>query len=236
MENVERTEYVTVIFDLVPDRLGNRRKAVDITGDVIFIDSIRSTADLSECFIGVDDKDLIPCNLTSKLDIRPKFFRKIKVEWGSVNDNKTLYLIVGREASLEITPPSNVVVVDENVLPRDEFNNIRTNTVYKTRIVLFDGEVNSNGNTPPIDVSNYRALEILVAVYDISGTLSVYIEGVFETIHGGYYVFKPLVFHENITDRGARFFTITNLAFRYIRVRWTISGRARFGVYAEAST
>ena len=109
-----RTEYVTVIFHLTPDQLGNRRKAVDVLGDVIYIDTTRTTADLSNVYIGVDDKDLIPCNLTTTLDIRPHFFKKIKVEWSSVNDGKTLYLIVGREASLQITPPTGVVIVAEN--------------------------------------------------------------------------------------------------------------------------
>ena len=108
-----RTEYLTVIFYLTPDILGNRRKAVDVTGDVIYIDTARTTADLNHVYVGVDDKDLIPCNLTTRLDIRPHFFRKIKVEWSSVNDGKTLYLIVGREASLQITPPTGVVIVAE---------------------------------------------------------------------------------------------------------------------------
>jgi hypothetical protein len=234
-----RTEYLTVIFYLTPDPIGNRRKAIDVTGDVIYIDAVRSTADLSQVFIGIDDKDLIPCNLTSRLDIRPHFFKKIKVEWSSVNDNKTLYLIVGREASLEITPPQGVVVVAENVLPRDTYNNIRTNPVYKTRITLFNGEVYSNGVTAPIDVSDFSSMEIMVAVNDISGTLSIYIDGIFEMEDfPEFFQTKPLVYQENITTTGAWFFTITKLVFRYIRVRWNITsgGYARILIIAQVST
>ena len=237
MEQRNRTEYLTVIFYLTPDNIGNRRKAIDVTGDVIYIDPVRSTADLNNVYIGVDDKDLIPCSLTNRLDIRPHHFNKIKVEWSSVNDNKTLVLIVGREASLEITPPSGVVVVGENVLPRDTYNNIRVNTVYKTKLVLYDGYISSSGGSPPIDVSNFSAMEIAVVVDYVSGSFNLYIDGLFE-IEPEIYQFKPLVYQENITEPGVFFFTITKLVFRYIRVRWNISpgGSAYILVIAEAST
>jgi len=243
-----RTEYVTVIFHLTPDSLGNRRKALDVFGDVIYIDTTRTTADLSNVYIGVDDKDLIPCNLTTRLDIRPHFFRKIKVEWSSVNDGKSLYLIVGREASLQITPPTGVVIVAEHALPKDSSGNIKVDianyeamspsdiqAVYKDKAVLYSGTVTANGSTGDIDVSNFSVLEIELKVTSVSGTsptLSVYIEGKFEDT-GDY---KPLVYQEFITSTGTWFFTITKLAFRYIRVRWVVGGTSpsfTFGVYAQ---
>jgi len=230
-----RTEYLTVIFHLTPDNVGNRRKAVDVIGDVIYIDTVRTTADLSNVYIGVDDKDLIPCNLTTRLDIRPHFFKKIKVEWSSVNDNKTLYLIVGREASLEITPPQGVVVVAENVLPRDKYSNIRTNPVYKTKIVLHEGGDQGEWWSNDIDVSDFSFMEIVLVVFSVGGSMNIYIEGKFEDVPNGT-VYKPLVYQENITSSGTWFFTITKLAFRYIRVRWSINGFAEFGVYAQVST
>jgi len=72
-------------------------------------------------------------------------------------------------------------------------------------------------------------------VTGVSGTspvLNVYVEGKFEDT-GDY---KPLVYQEGITGTGVWFFTITKLAFRFIRVRWAVSGTSpsfTFGVYAQ---
>jgi hypothetical protein len=103
-------------------------------------------------------------------------------------------------------------------------------------MTLYSGTVTASGNTADIDVSTISALEIELKVTAVSGTtptLNVYIEGKFEPT-GDY---KPLVYQENITGTGIWYFTINPCVFRYIRVRWLVSGTSpsfTFGVYAQA--
>ena len=72
------TEYIEVFVDLVPSFFGNtiiRRKKVDImVGDVLYIDVVRTTADLSKLWYGVDDLAFINANLSLVLDLRPSKF------------------------------------------------------------------------------------------------------------------------------------------------------------------
>jgi hypothetical protein len=93
----------------------------------------------------------------------------------------------------------------------------------KSSLTLYIGTVTASGNTADIDVSTISALEIELKVTAVSGTsptLSVYIEGKFEAT-GDY---KPLVYQEGITGVGIWYFTINPCVFRYIRVRWVVSG------------
>jgi hypothetical protein len=192
------------------------------------------------------------------IDIRPSFFKYVRVEWDNVNDGKTLALVIGREASLRIEPPRAVDIVADHSgikdilskLTFDSASNLKINNanyevlapadiqaVFKSSAVLFSGTVTSSGNTADIDMSNFTVLEIELKVTSVSGTnpaLFVYIEGKFEAT-GDY---KPLVYQENISSTGIWFFTITKLAFRYIRVRWVVSGTSpsfSFTVTAQMS-
>jgi hypothetical protein len=253
-----RTEYVVIYTDLVPDALGNRRKVIDVWGDVVYIDTVRSTADITKLYYGVDDKDLIPASLTRVIDLKPSMFRYVKIEWDSANDGKTLVIVVGREASMKIEPPRAVDLVADHSgikdilskLTFDPFGNLKVSVVnfermgptdiqavLKGNTVLFSGTVTSSGSTGDIDLSNFTVLEVELKVTSVSGTnpvLNVYIEGKFEDT-GDY---KPLVYQENITSTGTWFFTITKLAFRYVRVRWVVSGtspRFTFVVVAQMS-
>jgi hypothetical protein len=103
-------------------------------------------------------------------------------------------------------------------------------------MTLYSGTVTASGNTADIDVSIFSALELELKVTAVSGTnpvLSVYIEGKFETT-GDY---KVLVYQENITATGIWYFTINPCIFRYIRVRWSVSGTSpsfTFRVDAQA--
>jgi len=239
-----RTEYVVIYTDLTPDKLGNRRKVIDVFGDVLYIDTVRSNVDLSRLYIGVDDKDLIPASLTPVIDLKPSFFRLVRLEWDAVNDGKTLVLVIGREASMRIEPPRPVDIVADHSGIKDILSKLSFDSGSRLRIsnanfevmapvdiqgvlksppiVIFSGTVTTHGNTADIDVSNYTVLELEVKVTSIAGTnpaLNIYVEGKFEAT-GDY---KPLV-QERITSTGAWFFTITKLAFRYIRVRWTVEG------------
>jgi hypothetical protein len=258
MSTSERTEYITYYTVLTPDSLGNRRKVVDIWGDVVYINTIATDADLSRLYIGIEDKDLLPASLSPVLDIKPSRFKYIRIEWDSVNDNKTLALVIGREASMRIEPPRPVDIVADHSgvkdilskLTFDPASNLKIDNanyeamaptdiqaIYKSSATLYSGTVTASGNTADIDVSNFTVLEIELKVTSVSGTspaLSVYIEGKFEDT-GDY---KPLVYQENITSTGIWFFTITKLAFRYIRVRWTVSGTSQsftFTVTAQMS-
>jgi len=113
------TEYIEVFVDLVPSFFGNtiiRRKKVDImVGDVLYIDVVRTTADLSKLWYGVDDSALINANLSLVLDLRPSQFREIKLEWTSENDYKTVVFIIGRKASLTIETPRATFITDERI-------------------------------------------------------------------------------------------------------------------------
>jgi hypothetical protein len=104
-------------------------------------------------------------------------------------------------------------------------------------ITLYSGTVTSSGNTADIDVSLLSSMRIMVKVTSVSGTtptLDVYIEGKYEAT--GDYV--PLLSRTGITDTGVyELGQLDNLCFRYIRVRWSISGTSpsfTFGVYAQA--
>jgi hypothetical protein len=105
-----------------------------------------------------------------------------------------------------------------------------------TGMTLYIGTVTAGGNSGDIDVSTFTALELELKVTAVSGTtpaLSVYIEGKFETT-GDY---KMLVYQENITATGIWYFTVNPCVFRYIRVRWSVSGTSpsfTFRVDAQA--
>jgi hypothetical protein len=239
-----RPEYITYYTILTPDALGNRRKAIDIWGDVVYIDTVRTNADLLKLYIGVDDKDLLPASLTRVIDLRPSTFKFIKIEWDPANDGRTLVLVIGRGVSVRIEPPRPVDIVADHsgikdVLSKltfDAYGNLRISNanyeamaptdiqaVLKGKKTLFSGTVTASGNTADIDVSNFTVLEIEVKVTSVAGgnpSLDIYIEGKFEDT-GDY---KPLAYVENIGSAGVWFFTITKLAFRYIRVRWTVRG------------
>jgi len=153
-------------------------------------------------------------------------------------------LVVGRDASLNIEPPRPVDIVADHsgikdilsMLTFDAYGNLKIDNanyesmaptdvqaVLKSKTTLFSGTVTASGNTADIDFSNFTVAEIEVKVTSVAGSspvLNVYIEGKFEDT-GDY---KPLEYVENITSTGAWFLTITKLAFRYIRVRWTVSG------------
>jgi hypothetical protein len=242
-----RTEYIIYYTILTPDKLGNRRKAIDIRGDVVYIDTVRTNADLSKLFIGVDDKGLLPASLTPVIDLRPSQFEYVRLEWDSANDGRTLVLVIGREASMRIEPPRPVDIVADHSgikdilskLTFDSYSNLKIGiqAVLKSKMTLFSGTVTASGNTADIDLSNFTVLEIALKVTAVSGTnpvLSVYIEGKFEDT-GDY---KPLVYVENITSTGIWFLTITKLAFRYIRVKWIVGGTSpsfTFTVVAQMS-
>jgi hypothetical protein len=193
--------------------------------------------------VGVDDKDLIPVALSATLDLRPRRFRSVRLEWDPENDGKTVYLVVGREASLHIEPPRKAeltgVAVDEEKrivvsigtvkikVPADIQDHLHQS------ITIFSGTVTSSGNTSDIDVSKYVMAEIALNVTGVSGTnpvLNFYLEGKIGNIY------KTIWAVEGITGVSTHFLTITHLAFGKVRARWTVSGTSpsfTIAVYLE---
>jgi hypothetical protein len=104
-------------------------------------------------------------------------------------------------------------------------------------LTLYSGTVTANGNTADIDVTQYSSLRVMVKVTSVSGTapsLNVYLEGKYETT--GDYV--SLLSRTGITSAGVyELGQVDNLCFRYVRVRWEVSGTSpsfTFGVYGQA--
>jgi len=94
---------------------------------------------------------------------------------------------------------------------------------YKEAFVVWSGTATASGSTTDIDVERFRALEVELKVTAVSGTaptLSVYVEGRFETT-GDY---KVLASQEGITGTGIWFLTMDPMRFRRMRVRWVVGG------------
>jgi hypothetical protein len=217
-----KTEYKVVEVELKPDKFGRRVLEVLETGDVVYIDTVNTTADTKYLFYGLDDKPLLCALYTPMIDIRPSRFSSIKIAWTSENDNKKVVLVIGREASLHISPPQNVlarIVGVEGTLPVTQFER------RKEEFTLFSGTVTESGNSADIDVTPFSAMEVEVKVEGVSGTnpvLNVYIEGKFGTT-GDY---KPLLSFEGITNKDTKYGTIQLLVFKTIRVKWVVSGES----------
>jgi hypothetical protein len=234
--------------------------------DGINIDFLNTTANLSNVEVSIDEGDWIPVlYLLSGAEARETYFWSLRIRWSSSEDNKILTLIFFGEQTFKlVTPLQSISIVRDGVgLAKEATVSKLTNalrsvggdslfaTIYDSYIIvpvdlqarykssgltLFSGTVTTGGNTADIDVSPYSALELLLKVTSVSGTnptLSVYIEGKFEAT-GDY---KTLVYQENITSTGIWYFTIAQLIFRYLRVRWVVGGTSpsfTFGVYAQA--
>jgi hypothetical protein len=77
-------------------------------------------------------------------------------------------------------------------------------------------------------------LEVEIKVTSVSGTtptLDVYIEGRFEAT-GDY---KVLASQTGITSTGVWFLTVNPLVFRYIRVRWVVTGTSPSFIFTIAA-
>ena len=221
--------------------------------DGIYIDFLNTTAILNNVEVSIDEGDWIPATyLLSGAEAYEAYFWSLRIRWGSSEDNKILTLIFCGEQTLKLVMPlqSVSIVRDDVGLAKEATVSKLANalrsvggdsllaTIYDSYIIvpvdiqarykpsgltLYSGTVTTNGNTADIDVSPYSALELLLKVTSVLGTnptLSVYIEGKFEAT-GDY---KTLVYQENITNTGIWYFTITQLIFRYLRVRWIVGG------------
>jgi len=90
-------------------------------------------------------------------------------------------------------------------------------------VLLPSGARTASGSTADIDVGRFICGEICIDITAVSGTaptLDVYIEG--KDQYTGKY--KVLFSHTGLNTVQTIWDTITLLAFRYLRVRWVISG------------
>ncbi|MEM4975860.1 MAG: hypothetical protein QXT64_00875 [Desulfurococcaceae archaeon] len=90
-------------------------------------------------------------------------------------------------------------------------------------VLLPSGARTASGSTADIDVGRFLYGEICIDITAVSGTnptLDVYIEG--KNQYTGKY--KVLFSHTGLNSVQTIWDTITLLAFRYLRVRWIISG------------
>jgi len=96
--------------------------------------------------------------------------------------------------------------------------------VYKEPMTLYSGAVTASGNTADIDVSRFSSIRVALKVTAVSGsspTLDLYIEGKYEAT--GDYV--ALLSKTGVTATGFyELGQLDNLTFRYVRVRWVVSG------------
>jgi hypothetical protein len=60
----KKTEYKVVEVELKPDAFNRRVLEVLETGDTVYIDVVRTDADLRYLFYGLDDKPLLSASLT----------------------------------------------------------------------------------------------------------------------------------------------------------------------------
>jgi len=234
--------------------------------DGIYIDFRNTTANLNNVELSVDESDWMPAVLgISGIEAYGYYFARLRFRWAPSEDGKAIAFVFAGEQALRLTVALQTVdiVKDEVGLAREATLQMLTRSLqsvggdkllvyiadsgiivpveqqsrYKPpAMTLFSGTVTANGNTTDIDVSTVSAMELLLKVTGVSGTnptLSVYIEGKFEAT-GDY---KTLVYQENITSTGIWYFTITQLIFRYLRVRWAVGGTSpsfTFTVTAQA--
>ena len=226
--------------------LDSKPKTISIRGDYINVVSGFTTCDVSKVYIGINSPEAeVPLNEAIPT-VTP--FEYFVLRWEDSENFKQLVLLVGGEL---FTQNIQTVVIGKDLaglakdstvanianLTFDSAKNLKVSPAnaevavpadlqarYKPPgMVIYSGTVTANGNTADIDVSTVSALEVELKVSAVSGTsptLSVYVEGKFEAT-GDY---KPLVYQENITATGIWYLTITQLAFRYIRVRWAVGG------------
>lgn len=234
-------------YTLVPVVL-QKTQVMNIEGDWLGV--VYSEADLSKVYIAFNSTDYIPLSVVSSGVTTPFTLVYIKCEDSEVG--KKLILLVGHEAVFTLSQSGITITRDfvglakettlsgiksqADKLNFDSANRLRVSSAnaevilpvdvqarLKSSSTLYSGTVTSSGSSADIDVTTITALEIELKVTAVSGTsptLSVYIEGKFEAT-GDY---KVLVYQEGITNTGIWYFTINPVIFRYIRVRWVISG------------
>jgi len=242
-----RRSFSKIIFDL------SGKDKIEEYFDFIDYDPLNTTADITRVYVRIDG-DASAFRLS---DVVGTFVvgRRLEITCEPDQIGKRLALVLGKEyrywstrGRFELVRESIGLMNVLNKLTFDANNNLKGDianaeimipsdiqAVLKDKTTLFSGTVSANGNTADIDMSRVSVLEIELKVTGVSGTnpvLSVYVEGKFED-SGDY---KPLVYQENITSTGIWFFTITKLAFRYIRVRWVVGGTSpsfTFAVYVQ---
>jgi hypothetical protein len=182
---------------------------------------------LTELLLSAILKDSTGAELSS-------YIRNINVELGTRASEATLAGIKSKTDNLNFTAEGFLrgsIATSEIMVPVDLQARFKS-----PGLTLFSGTVTASGSTADIDLSLYSILEVEIKVTSVSGTaptLDVYIEGKFE-VTGDY---KVLASQTGITSTGVWFFVVNPLAFRFVRIRWLVSGTSpsfTFTVAAQA--
>ena len=243
-------------YAVIPVKLERSPVRVHVQGDYLSVVGAETTADVGKVYVGINS-DTADIPLSEAIPAETPF-SYLTLSFPESEVGKVVTLLVGGEARFYqyrelVTILSDLAgLAKESTLAevRDKLGGVLLVKISDTAIALpvdvqyrrkesltlFSGTVTASGSTADISVSDFSAMEIVVKVTAVSGTtpsLSVYVEGKFETT-GDY---KPLVYVENISSTNIWYLTVTQLIFGTIRVRWVVSGTSpsfTFTVAAEA--
>ena len=223
-------------------------KNVVIGSDVDFV-FLKYVPSGVQVWVSVDGSDLIDIVMVRALFNPTSKWKVVTVTTkGTANDRIEFYLGGEAKVSSYVTTVPNIDIplstrASEATLLRiaNALNSVGTDqmlariastaiimpvdiqTHYKAPITLLSGTITASGQTSDIDVSRFDACEGAINVTAVSGTtpsLDIYIEGKEEATG----LYKVLVSQTGITAVGSYFFTISQLIFRYVRVRYVVSG------------
>jgi hypothetical protein len=228
-------------------RDGVRAVEVRLPPGVDRIYLLSSNADISKINISVDGGDLIPLADFLPAEILPPPER-ITLYWEPTEDGKEIQFLLGREYYRRATQAVVVMrdydtkpIIEDirNRLPSSlsELGNFRVSIDealiklpidiqdhwVESVVLLASGTRTASGVGADVDVGRFIMGEVLLDVTDVSGTtptLNVYLEGKNQYTNK----YKVIWAVENVSSVGEHWLTITNLAFRYLRVRWEIGG------------
>jgi len=118
---IRRYTVQEVILD--PTQYPDRVITIDLTKDPlkhvdgIYIDFIKTTANLNNVEFSIDESDWFPATLgISGIEAYGYFFARIRIRWNSSEDNKKIVLVLAGEQTLRFTVTlQSVVIVGDSV-------------------------------------------------------------------------------------------------------------------------
>jgi hypothetical protein len=156
---VTATKAVKYAVTLKPDAYGRRVYTLDnISGDVVYVYTPETTADVSKVWFGVDEEPPVLATYSPVIDVRPKTFSRVYLAWSPSEDGKVVTLIVGREASFHVSPPTGVAIAEDRVgfrnalksVDRDSLNaNLKSAEIAVPVDIQYDAVLRFGRNVSP---------------------------------------------------------------------------------------
>lgn len=123
------SRYFRVEYTLDPSLYPNRQISELLRFDRIYIDTTKSTANLQNVEVNIDDYGWLQANYIvngiefseiiqtplGPREVTVPSEKKLSVKWASTEDGKKIVFIMGREADIKITPPTNVTIAGDLV-------------------------------------------------------------------------------------------------------------------------